>query len=50
MSEEHRNARELKADNNSLPATQGQVVELQAQIAELKTLLSKTSDITNSNK
>jgi len=50
MSEEHRNARELKADNNSLPATQGQVVELQAQIAELKTLLSKTSDKTNSNK
>ncbi|AZN34347.1 ion transporter [Pseudoalteromonas sp. Xi13] len=50
MSEEHRNARELKADNDSLPATQGQVVELQAQIAELKTLLSKTSDITNSNK
>jgi voltage-gated sodium channel len=41
MGEEHRNAREEQADNNSLPATQGQVNELQAQIAELKTLLSK---------
>jgi len=49
MSEEHRNARELKADNNSLPATQGQVVELQTQIAELKTLLSKTSDNKNTH-
>jgi len=49
MSEEHRNARELKADNNSLPATQGQVIELQAQIAELKTLLSKTSDNKNTH-
>ncbi|KPZ60538.1 Ion transport protein [Pseudoalteromonas sp. P1-13-1a] len=47
MSEEHRSARELKADNNSLPATQGQVLELQAQIAELKTLLSKTSENKN---
>jgi voltage-gated sodium channel len=41
MGEEHRNAREEQADNDSLPATQGQVNELQAQIAELKTLLSK---------
>ena len=47
MSEEHRSARELKADNNSLPATQGQVLELQAQIAELKTLLSKTTENKN---
>ena len=41
MGEEHRNAREEQADNDSLPATQGQVNELQAQIAELKALLSK---------
>ena len=41
MSEEHRNAREELADNDSLPATQGQVNELQLQIAELKALLSK---------
>ena len=41
MGEEHRSAREEQADNDSLPATQGQVNELQAQIAELKTLLSK---------
>ena len=41
MGEEHRNAREEQAENDSLPATQGQVNELQAQIAELKTLLSK---------
>ncbi len=41
MGEEHRNAREEQTDNDSLPATQGQVNELQAQIAELKTLLSK---------
>lgn len=41
MGEEHRNAREEQADNDSLPATQGQVNELKAQIAELKTLLSK---------
>ncbi|PKG62587.1 MULTISPECIES: ion transporter [Pseudoalteromonas] len=40
MSEEHRKAREELADDSSLPATQGQVNELQSQIAELKELLS----------
>ena len=39
MSEEHRNAREEQADIDSLPATQGQVNELKAQLAELKELL-----------
>mgnify|MGYP005990325303 CR=1 FL=1 len=39
MSEEHRNAREEQADTDSLPATQGQVNELKAQLAELKQLL-----------
>ncbi|WP_338365434.1 ion transporter [uncultured Pseudoalteromonas sp.] len=47
MGEEHRSARELKADNSTLPATQGQVIELQAQIAELKTLLNKTAENKN---
>ncbi|MBH0055937.1 ion transporter [Pseudoalteromonas sp. SWXJZ94C] len=44
MSEEHRNAREELADNESLPATQGQVSELQAQISELKELLSNRKE------
>jgi len=39
MSEEHRNAREEQANIDSLPATQGQVNELKAQLAELKELL-----------
>ena len=43
MSEEHRNAREEQADVDSLPATQGQINELKAQIAELKTLLKPKS-------
>ena len=40
MSEEHRKAREELAADSSLPATQGQVNELQSQIAELKELFS----------
>ncbi|WP_372762653.1 ion transporter [Pseudoalteromonas sp.] len=39
MSQEHKKAREELADDNSLPATQGQVKALQAQLADLKLLL-----------
>ena len=41
MSQEHKNARDELADDDTLPATQGQLNILQAQIAELKTLLSE---------
>lgn len=41
MSQEHKNARDELADNDSLPATQGQVNALQAQIADLKSLLKE---------
>ncbi|WP_176372505.1 ion transporter [Pseudoalteromonas sp. A601] len=44
MSEEHRNAREEKADVDSLPATQGQVNELKTQVAELKQLLQHKNE------
>ena len=39
MSEEHRNAREEQADVDSLPATQGQINELKARVAELSQLI-----------
>ncbi len=41
MSQEHKSARDELADNDSLPATQGQVNALQAQIADLKSLLKE---------
>ena len=42
MSQEHRNAREELADDETLPATKGQINELKTQISELNSLLTKS--------
>lgn len=39
MSEEHRNAREEQINDDDMPATKGQITQLQAEVAELKQLL-----------
>lgn len=39
MSEEHRNAREEQTSDADMPATKGQIAQLQAEITELKQLL-----------
>ncbi|WP_404344221.1 ion transporter [Pseudoalteromonas mariniglutinosa] len=41
MSEEHRNARKEQTNDSDLPATQGQIAELQQQLSELTKLLKK---------
>ncbi|AXV67098.1 ion transporter (plasmid) [Pseudoalteromonas lipolytica] len=41
MSEEHRNAREEQTSDDDMPATKGQIVQLQAEMAELKQLLKE---------
>nr|WP_267145293.1 ion transporter [Pseudoalteromonas arabiensis] len=41
MSEEHRNAREEQINDDDLPATKGQITQLQAEVAELKKLLKE---------
>ncbi len=41
MSEEHRNAREEQTSDADMPATKGQIAQLQAEIAELKQLLKE---------
>ena len=41
MSEEHRNAREEQTSDADMPATKGQIAQLQAEMAELKQLLKE---------
>ncbi|MEZ7276204.1 ion transporter [Pseudoalteromonas sp. 68 DY56-GL68] len=41
MSEEHRNAREEQINDDDMPATKGQITQLQAEVAELKQLLKE---------
>ncbi len=41
MSEEHRNAREEQTSEADMPATKGQIAQLQAEMAELKQLLKE---------